>query len=415
MADGRDVAAEEEERPRRPLTRYQQAAIALSSVAMGVGLTVNFVVVAPMAREAGLTVLQVAGILTLSTLIYTLMIPVWSRLCDRVGRKRVIVFSLFAMAVANATFIIALRAALTGVATGISAFLLLAFVRSFFGLLSPGLQPASMAAMTDATTAKTRAAGLGLLSAAMGAGSVLGPASAALLAQFGALAPIWASVAFSTLCGLIAIAVLPKDPSRPSSAGAPSPLAVTDRRVVPHIVFLVAYFAAVAMVQQTLAFLIQDRYGYAQADAVRGAGVAFALLAIGAIAVQFGVVQRFKPNPLRMLPVGLALVGAGYAAASVAGPYWQICAFFLIVGAGGALAVPAANAIGSLSVEPAEQAAAAGLLSAAPPAGFILGPLAGALLYDVATPLPLVVSAAAMFGLAAYALIITPRRRIAAS
>ena len=41
------------EKPLRPLTGLQQAMIALAMTAMGAGMTINFVVVAPLARKAG--------------------------------------------------------------------------------------------------------------------------------------------------------------------------------------------------------------------------------------------------------------------------------------------------------------------------------------------------------------------------
>ncbi|MGB3625715.1 MAG: MFS transporter, partial [Henriciella sp.] len=55
-----------------------------------------------------------------------------------------------------------------------------------------------------------------------------------------------------------------------------------------------------------------------------------------------------------------------------------------------------ANALGSLSVERHEQASAAALLSAAPPSGFIFGPLLGASLYSLDHRLPLFISAGMM-------------------
>ena len=124
--------------PLRPLTAFQQSMIAFASVAMGAGMTINFVVVAPLARKAGLTELQVAGILTLSALIYALMIPQWGRWADRFGRKRVMVFSLMAMGFTNMAFLFALEAALAGMLTGTTMFFTLVFVRIWFGLLSPG-------------------------------------------------------------------------------------------------------------------------------------------------------------------------------------------------------------------------------------------------------------------------------------
>ena len=88
---------------------------------------------------------------------------------------------------------------------------------------------------------------------------------------------------------------------------------------------------------------------------------------------------------------------------------------FFAVGCGAALAVPAANALGSLSVSREEQGAAAALLAAAPPAGFIFGPLIGAMLYSFMPELPLYVSAALVGTLAIYAILVTSKRPLTPS
>ena len=199
------------DRPLLPLTGVQKAMIGIAMVAMGAGMSINFVVVAPLARKAGLTEIQVAGILTLSAAVYALLIPTWGRLADRFGRKRVMVFSLAAMGLTNMIFVFALSAALAGVLTGLTAFFTLVFVRLWFGLLSPGLQPAAMAAMTDATTPLDRAGGLGMLGACMSIGSILGPAGATVLAPFGALMPIWGTIAFNLIVALVLAVVLPRN------------------------------------------------------------------------------------------------------------------------------------------------------------------------------------------------------------
>ncbi|MCR9079780.1 MAG: MFS transporter [Hyphomonadaceae bacterium] len=396
--------------PLRPLTPFQQGMIAFASVAMGAGMTINFVVVAPLARKAGLTETQVAGILTLSALIYALMIPQWGRWADRFGRKRVMVFSLMAMGFTNMAFLFALEAALAGMITGLTMFFTLVFVRVWFGLLSPGLQPASMAAMTDATTPKTRAAGLGMLGAAMSIGSIIGPAGATVLAPFGALVPLWGSIVFNITCGILIAFALPKSRSTRQSAQRPTPLAMRDPRVLPHLMFLFTYFVGVGMIQQTLGWFIEDRYDLGEERTVLFTGIAFACLAVMMVIIQFGYVQPRKPDPRRMLPVGLFLVAIGYVLANLLMPFWAICIAFLIVGGGAALAVPAANALGSLSVERREQGSAAALLAAAPPAGFIFGPLIGATLYQVSAALPLYLSAVLMTALGAYAALVVARR-----
>lgn len=398
--------------PLRPLTAFQQGMIGLASVAMGAGMTINFVVVAPLARKAGLTEVQVAGILTLSAAIYALMIPQWGRWADRFGRKRVMVFSLMAMGFTNMAFLFALEAALAGMITGLTMFFTLVFVRVWFGLLSPGLQPASMAAMTDATTPANRAAGLGMLGAAMSIGSILGPAGATVLAPFGALVPLWGSIILCISCGILIAFALPKSRSTRQSAARPSPLAMRDPRVFPHLLFLFTYFVAVGMIQQTLGWFLEDRYDLGEERTVLYAGIAFACLAVAMVIVQFGYVQTRKPDPRRMLPSGLFLIAIGYVLANLLMPFWAVCLAFLIVGGGAALAVPAANALGSLSVDRHEQGSAAALLAAAPPAGFIFGPLLGATLYQTGAPLPLYMSAMVMAVLGAYAVLVVGRRPI---
>ncbi|MEP1171294.1 MAG: MFS transporter, partial [Alphaproteobacteria bacterium] len=236
--------------PLLPLSGLQKAMIGIAMVAMGAGMSINFVVVAPLARKAGLTEIEVAGILTLSAAVYALLIPAWGRLADRFGRKRVMIFSLSAMGLTNMAFVFALNAALAGLVTGLTAFFTLVFVRIWFGLLSPGLQPAAMAAMTDATTPMTRAGGLGMLGACVSIGSILGPAGATVLAPFGALMPIWGTIVLNLTVAVILAIVLPPTRKRPKTAKRPTPLAVRDPRAFPHLVFLFSYFIGIGIVQQ---------------------------------------------------------------------------------------------------------------------------------------------------------------------
>lgn len=412
----------DQDTPLLPLSRFQKFIIALGTVSLGAGLSINFVVVAPLAREAGLTELEVAMILTASSVIFATMVPKWGRIADVVGRKRVMVFSLCAMAMTNMFFLFALKSALAGIVTGIHAIALLAFVRVWFGLLAPGLQPAAMAAMTDATTPATRAGGLGMLGAAMSLGSIIGPAGAAVLARIDALAPLWGTISFNLVAAIAIGFLLPKTRPRPPSHERPAPLSMRDSRVLPHLVFLFAYFVAVGMVQQTLGWFIADRYDFVDTAArtakqavVLHTGIVMACIAISILIVQFGYVSPRRPDPRKILPVGLALIAIGYVMADLFTPFWMMSISFLIVGLGSGLAVPAANALGSLSVSRQEQAAAAALLASTPPAGFVVGPLLGSALYMTHHQLPLYMSAAAFCVLAVYATLVTARRPIGQS
>jgi MFS family permease len=384
---------------------------------MGAGMTINFVVVAPLAREAGLTEIEIAGILTFSSVLYTIFTPIWGRIADRVGRKRVMVFSLTAMGLANMAFLFALSAALAGLVTGIAAFALLAFVRTWFGFLAPGLQPAAMAAMTDATTPANRAGGLGMLGAAMSLGSILGPAGAAVLARVGALAPLWGTIVFNLVVAVLIAVALPPTRPLPHHHDRPPSLSMRDPRVFPHLVFLFVYFVAVGMIQQTIGWFIADRYEFTDTAAqtakqavVLYTGLTMACTSVAIIIVQFGYVSRRSPDPRRILPIGLGLLAVGYISADLFHPFWMVMVSFLIVGIGAALAVPSANALGSLSVGRSEQAGAAALLASAPPAGFVVGPLLGSVLYMTNPSLPFMASAAVFCILSVYAVLVTGRR-----
>ena len=80
--------------------------------------------------------------------------------------------------------------------------------------------------------------------------------------------------------------------------------------------------------------------------------------------------------------LGLFLVATGYVLANLLMPFWALLRrLSSLSAAGAALAVPAANALGSLSVERTEHRdRPPPCLAAAPPAGFIFGPLIGATL-----------------------------------
>ncbi|MEM9668975.1 MAG: MFS transporter [Pseudomonadota bacterium] len=400
----------EQIQPVRALSGLQKAVVALGVSAMGVGMTINFVVVAPLTRDAGLSELQVAAILAISALFYAWMTPIWGRWGDQFGRKRVMVASLMAAGITNALFAMTLNTALSGALVGMTAFFTLAAVRMLFGLLSPGIYPAAMGMMIEATTPTTRAAGMGLIGTAMSIGSIVGPAGAAILAPFGALAPLWGSIGFSIACALVLAIVLPPTRNRREPGVRPKPLSLFDPRIRPHVLFLFAYFVIVAAIQVTLAFLVADRYGLERADAVQASGLAFAALAAAMIIVQFGYVQPRNPAPKKMLPRGLTAIVVGYAAAALAPGFAFLCGAFFLVGVGAALVVPAANALGSLSVPQEDQAGAAAVLSSAPPWAFVVGPLLGAILYDLHPSAPLLVSAGLMAALCVYALATTARR-----
>ena len=204
---------------------------------------------------------------------------------------------------------------------------------------------------------------------------------------------------------------------QPHHHDRPPSLSMRDPRVFPHLVFLFVYFVAVGMIQQTIGWFIADRYEFTDTAAqtakqavVLYTGLTMACTSVAIIIVQFGYVSRRSPDPRRILPIGLGLLAVGYISADLFHPFWMVMVSFLIVGIGAALAVPSANALGSLSVGRSEQAGAAALLASAPPAGFVVGPLLGSILYMTNPSLPFMASAAVFCILSVYAVLVTGRK-----
>ena len=123
--------------------------------------------------------------------------PIWGRLSDRIGRKPVLLISLFGTAIGSL---------LTGVAPSIALL--------FLGRIIDGASGASVsvaqAAVADVAPARDRARLMGLLGAAFGVGFVAGPAIGAVGALINPRVPFYIAAAISAVNALVAIRRLPE-------------------------------------------------------------------------------------------------------------------------------------------------------------------------------------------------------------
>lgn len=140
----------------------------------------------------------VIGILFASfSLAQLIFAPIWGRLSDRIGRKPVILISLFGTAIGSL---------LTGLAPSIGLL--------FLGRIIDGASGASVsvaqASVADMAPPHQRPRLMGLLGAAFGLGFVVGPALGALAGLGGSHVPFFVAAALSFGNALIAIKRLPE-------------------------------------------------------------------------------------------------------------------------------------------------------------------------------------------------------------
>ncbi len=371
-----------------------------------VGQTVVFAILAPLGREVGLVEWQIGTIITCSSLVFSLASPRWGRLSDRWGRKPVMVLGLLGYTAGTVLFASVFWAAMQGWLSGTSLFISLVAARMAQSLVMSATSPAATAYLSDITAAHERTAAMGMISTAHSIGTIAGPV-VAWFAFLSLLAPMYMVAGATLLAAFLVMRGLPEagpqtrhgldhrngvhpEGVRESSdkqAGKQSSRGF-DRDVMPFIAVGVSMYAGFAIVQQTLGYYIQDRLGLSAIQTAQQVGYVMLATAVASLVSQWLPVRRLSWRPARLMRVGILCMLAGFAGVGLSGSLATLALSMGLVGLGMGMAGPGFSAAATLSAPADRQGAVAGLVSASPAMGFIVGPLIGALLYHVNVHLP---------------------------
>ena len=360
------------------------------------GFTVLFPVLAPLGREIGLSEIQITSIIAASALTVFLTSPIWGRVSDRWGRKRVILIGLFGFAVGTLLFNSVLYAGLSGTLTGSKLFGALILARVLHATVMAASMPAANAYMADITDVTTRTRGMGAAGAANNVGSILGPAVSGL-AVISLLTPLWVMAVVALLNGIFVWRFLPDTP-RQRTAHKPRRLRYSDSRILPFVIVGVLMFTGMALVQQTIGFRFQDTLALGAAETATTVGITMMLSAACSLIAQWLIVQKLNLRPFTLLQLAIPLLMVAFVIMTVASTLTGLSVAMMILGFGMGLAGPGFMAGASLAVSPEEQGAVAGVAGSCGPLGFTIGPLLGGLLYQYQPVLPYAV-AAGIYGL----------------
>src|SRR3954451_3487192 len=258
--------------------------------------------------------------------------PLLGRLSDRIGRRPVILLSLFGTAVGSV---------LTGGATTVWML--------FVGRIVDGASGASVSvaqgAVTDVAPPEERAHLLGLLSAAFGVGFVLGPALGGLSALAGPRVPFFVAAGIAFVNALVAIKRLPEthppEARRRVAAEVAEPIVETgERRRTLARLALVAFIATAAFsaFEATFSLFGQRRFGLTEGSV----SVVFIGIGVLLVAVQGGLV---RPANARFGSVGalrfaLGLLAAGLVLLAASTTWWLLVPSLALLVVGQGLATP---------------------------------------------------------------------------
>lgn len=380
------------------LSRHQTTVLILALMATGMGQSLVFAILAPLGREVELGELQITSIIAISALIFSLAAPRWGRFSDRVGRKPVIICGLLGYTVGTLLFTSVFYAGLAGLLGGSLLYGTVLAARCCQAVIMSGTNPAASAYAADHTGAEQRTRTMARLGTANSMGTILGPAVSGALATFGLLAPLYFAAGLAFFAALLVWWQLPVTPPqdltrRPLSAR----LRFTDRRILLLLATAVGLFVGYSGIQQTLGFQLQDKLGLSGIETAQMTGAALMVSAAFTFLVQVTVMQRIKLKATQFIRLGL--ISLLFGAAVIAGfeTFTVLAVGMSFLGIGLGLCMPAISAGASLAVQPEEQGAAAGLVSACPAIGFVSGPLIAGALYQVHGSLAPLFSAAVFF------------------
>ena len=372
-------------------------------IANGVGQTLMFAILPPLARDLQLSEFQIGSIFAVSATLWVFSSAYWGARSDTWGRRPVLLIGLAAFGISTLAFASVLLFGLWGVFAPAVTYALLIVTRSVFGIFGSGAYPAAQAYIADRTTARERTEGMATLNAAFGLGAAIGPGIGAALIVLGVIAPLF----FVGILGLLsaaAIWILLPERTRPHKREALKPLSWFDPRVLPFVVFSVIQGTAGSIQIQTVAFFIRDTLNTTTADTQQLAGVALMCSAIATLFAQFVLVQHFKLTTRFLIYCGIASAIVSNLLIMFAPNYGLIVFALMLSGLGFGMLRPGFAAAASLAVSQDEQGAIAGLTGGASAAGFIFAPLVGNLLYSWSRPMPYALGAILLIGLLIYVL-----------
>jgi MFS family permease len=149
-----------------------------------------------------------------------------------------------------------------------------------------------------------------------------------------------------------------------------------------------AVFLALSLVQSTVGFLVQDRYGLAAERATALTGTLLLMAGLGSVVSQGVLVPRLRWAPRRLVVAGGGVLVASVAVYALPVPAPVLAAVALAFGAGGGAAAAGCTSAAAAAVGPDAQGDVAGAVNAVNALTFVLGPLLGTTAYGLHPALP---------------------------
>jgi DHA1 family tetracycline resistance protein-like MFS transporter len=307
--------------------------------------------------------------------------PLWGRLSDATGRRRVLILTMLGQAIGY-------------VVLAYADTLALVIASRVWGGLMAGNISAAFAYVSDITTPDKRAAGLGKVGAALGLGFTFGPVIGGLLAGAEVRtadyeSPALAAAVLSTVAMLGAMFFLPeslaKEHRKPlfhRGQAARSAVGTSATRAALWNLLLVGFvfYIAMSLMESIFPLWANDRFTMGPRDI----GIVFFVLGILQAVIQGALMGRLtKTFGERSVAIASGFFfGGGLAVLAAAGSLWQIALGIVLFGIGVGMFNPTVSSMVSQTAAANQRGAVMGMYQAAGALGRVVGPGVSGLMYS---------------------------------
>ena len=358
-------------------------------VTYGMGQSLLYVIFGPLARDLGLAEWQFGVLISSSNIAIVAFSPLWGRASQARGRKTIFIVGLVGYAAGYALLAFGIQVGLWAIVTATPLFFALLAARLIYGTLASAITPAATAYIADTTDEANRSAGMALVAASGGIGTIVGPALGGALAKLGPVVPMYTAAGLALVAAVLSSVKL-AEPSRHADMETGARVSPLDARIFPFLLGWFIIFMVFTAVQVITAFYIEDRFGVTErADVIDVASIALLSMAIVTLVMQIVVMQVWKLSPKLLLRSSFLIFAAVLTVFAFSESLLMLYLSYAGMGLSFAMAAPGLNAAASLAVQPQEQGAVAGWLSSAPAFGMVFGPALGGVVYNVAPDLPM--------------------------
>ena len=361
---------------------------------VGAGQSLVFITIPPLARDLGLTEIQIGFIFAASAAAWIILSPYWGALSDRIGRKRVVIIGLLGFAISLYLFSFTISLGQLQKISGWLLFFLLIVTRLINGILGSATRPASGGWIADITNSEERSRAFARLDSGFSAGRIIGPALAGFLLLISYTTPFYV---FSLFAVLVSIIIFQQEAPRRTSTdkGDKKSLSILDAKVWPFLLVSAAFGVCNAAIVQTSSFFFQDIivpasgikiFGLNISNPITFSSLGFMLTAVGVLTGQLLFADKFRIPPGSLILYGSSILCISLVGIVVSYSLLSIYLPLYIYGVGTGMLGPGVSASLSLSVEKDNQGSASGFLGMVIPIGHIISPLVTMPLYSKIAP-----------------------------